>query len=87
MGLLLGRLDIAMKICVLLVMMCVLLVTMCERLVTCVLLVTMCVLLTDGSFSRSRSSSVSSLDNINKEAIHCLVFADSYAKKIGTPAS
>ena len=81
MSMLLNRLDIAMKICALLVTMRAQLVTLCE------LLVTQCVLLADGSFSRSRSSSVSSLDNINKEAIHCLVFADSYAKKIGTPAS
>ncbi|CAL1539880.1 unnamed protein product [Lymnaea stagnalis] len=37
---------------------------------------------TDGSsFSRSRSSSMSSLDNVTKEAIQCLVFADSYTRK------
>ncbi|XP_070189428.1 syntaxin-binding protein 5-like [Littorina saxatilis] len=36
----------------------------------------------DGSsFSRSRSSSISSLDNVTKEAIQCLVFADSYTRK------
>ncbi|XP_074645038.1 syntaxin-binding protein 5-like [Tubulanus polymorphus] len=35
----------------------------------------------DGSFSRSRSSSMSSLENISKEAIQCLVFADSYTRK------
>uniref|UniRef100_A0A6A7FXP2 Syntaxin-binding protein 5-like isoform X2 n=3 Tax=Hirondellea gigas TaxID=1518452 RepID=A0A6A7FXP2_9CRUS len=35
----------------------------------------------DGSFSRSRSSSISSLENISSEAIQCLAFADSYVKK------
>lgn len=36
----------------------------------------------DGSsFSRSRSSSISSLDNVTKEAIQCLAFADSYTRK------
>ncbi|XP_050303949.1 syntaxin-binding protein 5 isoform X5 [Anthonomus grandis grandis] len=35
----------------------------------------------DSSFSRSRSSSMSSLDNITSEAIQCLVFVDSYSKK------
>ncbi|XP_076258836.1 syntaxin-binding protein tomosyn isoform X3 [Rhynchophorus ferrugineus] len=35
----------------------------------------------DSSFSRSRSSSMSSLENITSEAIQCLVFADSYTKK------
>ncbi|XP_068228736.1 syntaxin-binding protein 5 isoform X3 [Palaemon carinicauda] len=35
----------------------------------------------DGSFSRSRSSSISSLENISSEAIQCLAFADSYTKK------
>ncbi|KAF2366160.1 Lethal giant larvae (Lgl)-like C-terminal domain [Trinorchestia longiramus] len=35
----------------------------------------------DGSFSRSRSSSISSLENISSEAIQCLCFADSYVKK------
>ncbi|XP_047102201.1 syntaxin-binding protein 5 isoform X3 [Schistocerca piceifrons] len=35
----------------------------------------------DSSFSRSRSSSMSSLENISSEAIHCLAFADSYTKK------
>ena len=37
----------------------------------------------DGSFSRSRSSSMSSLENVSKEAIQCLVFADSYTRKQG----
>ncbi|XP_044739568.1 syntaxin-binding protein 5 isoform X2 [Chrysoperla carnea] len=35
----------------------------------------------DSSFSRSRSSSMSSLENISSEAIQCLAFADSYSKK------
>ncbi|XP_066952270.1 syntaxin-binding protein 5 isoform X2 [Macrobrachium rosenbergii] len=35
----------------------------------------------DGSFSRSRSSSISSLENISSEAIQCLAFADSYTRK------
>ncbi|XP_059142010.1 syntaxin-binding protein 5-like isoform X4 [Physella acuta] len=35
----------------------------------------------DASFSRSRSSSMSSLDNVTKEAIQCLVFADSFTRK------
>ncbi|XP_044259753.1 syntaxin-binding protein 5 isoform X1 [Tribolium madens] len=35
----------------------------------------------DSSFSRSRSSSMSSLENITSEAIQCLIFADSFAKK------
>ncbi|XP_022911480.1 syntaxin-binding protein 5 isoform X3 [Onthophagus taurus] len=35
----------------------------------------------DNSFSRSRSSSMSSLENITSEAIQCLAFADSYAKR------
>ncbi|KAI5700104.1 hypothetical protein M8J75_014311 [Diaphorina citri] len=35
----------------------------------------------DSSFSRSRSSSMSSLENISDESIHCLVFAESYTKK------
>ncbi|XP_025098428.1 syntaxin-binding protein 5-like isoform X3 [Pomacea canaliculata] len=36
----------------------------------------------DGSsFSRSRSSSINSLDNVTREAIQCLVFADSYTRK------
>ncbi|XP_046669375.1 syntaxin-binding protein 5 isoform X2 [Homalodisca vitripennis] len=35
----------------------------------------------DSSFSRSRSSSMSSLENISSEAIQCLSFADSYTKK------
>lgn len=37
----------------------------------------------DSSFSRSRSSSMSSLENISAEAIQCLSFADSYTKKSG----
>ncbi|XP_064627191.1 syntaxin-binding protein 5-like isoform X7 [Lineus longissimus] len=37
----------------------------------------------DGSFSRSRSSSMSSLENISKEAIQCLSFADAYTRKTG----
>ncbi|KAI4457675.1 lethal 2 giant larvae protein [Holotrichia oblita] len=35
----------------------------------------------DSSFSRSRSSSMSSLENITSEAIQCLSFADSYTKR------
>ncbi|XP_055709029.1 syntaxin-binding protein 5 isoform X6 [Phlebotomus papatasi] len=35
----------------------------------------------DSSFSRSRSSSMSSLENISSEAVQCLAFADSYTKK------
>ncbi|XP_068909865.1 syntaxin-binding protein 5 isoform X4 [Tenebrio molitor] len=35
----------------------------------------------DSSFSRSRSSSMSSLENITCEAIQCLVFADSFTRK------
>nr|CAI5823860.1 unnamed protein product [Callosobruchus analis] len=35
----------------------------------------------DSSFSRSRSSSMSSLENITSEAIQCLAFADTYTKK------
>ncbi|XP_060801516.1 syntaxin-binding protein 5 isoform X3 [Amyelois transitella] len=35
----------------------------------------------DSSFSRSRSSSISSLENITQEGIQCLAFADSYTKK------
>ncbi|XP_052754855.1 syntaxin-binding protein 5 isoform X3 [Galleria mellonella] len=35
----------------------------------------------DSSFSRSRSSSMSSLENISQEGIQCLAFADSYTKK------
>ncbi|CAH0553963.1 unnamed protein product [Brassicogethes aeneus] len=35
----------------------------------------------DSSFSRSRSSSMSSLENITSEAIQCLVFADSFSRK------
>ncbi len=37
----------------------------------------------DGSFSRSRSSSMSSLDNVSKEAITAVVFADAYCRKTG----
>ncbi|XP_011309948.1 syntaxin-binding protein 5-like [Fopius arisanus] len=35
----------------------------------------------DSSFQRSRSSSMSSLENISTETISCLTFADSYTKK------
>ncbi|CAG2201605.1 SRO7_77 [Mytilus edulis] len=35
------------------------------------------------SFSRSRSSSMSSLENVSKEAIQSLIFADSYTRKTG----
>ncbi|XP_064292189.1 syntaxin-binding protein 5 isoform X6 [Plodia interpunctella] len=35
----------------------------------------------DSSFSRSRSSSMSSLENIAQEGIQCIAFADSYTKK------
>ncbi|KAK3588352.1 hypothetical protein CHS0354_003282 [Potamilus streckersoni] len=35
----------------------------------------------DSTFSRSRSSSMSSLENVSKEAIQCLVFADSFSRK------
>jgi len=38
---------------------------------------------TDSSFSQSHSSSMTSLDNVNKEAIQCLVFADAYTRKAG----
>ena len=38
---------------------------------------------TDSSFSQSHSSSMTSLDNVNKEAIQCLTFADAYARKAG----
>ncbi|XP_042225803.1 uncharacterized protein LOC121868878 isoform X1 [Homarus americanus] len=38
----------------------------------------------DGSFSRSRSSSISSLENISSEAIQCLAFVDSYTRKNDT---
>lgn len=41
----------------------------------------------DSSFSRSRSSSMSSLENITSEAIQCLAFADSYTKKSGKSLS
>ncbi|EAT41412.1 AAEL006948-PA, partial [Aedes aegypti] len=37
--------------------------------------------LLDNSFSRSRSSSMSSLENASTEAVTCLAFADSYIKK------
>lgn len=49
----------------------------------CVLLATGRVDKLDSSFSRSRSSSMSSLENISQEAIQCLAFADSYTKKSG----
>ncbi|CAH1717395.1 unnamed protein product [Chironomus riparius] len=35
----------------------------------------------DNSFSRSRSSSMSSLENISSESVTCLAFVDSYTKK------
>ncbi|XP_076754793.1 syntaxin-binding protein tomosyn isoform X7 [Xylocopa sonorina] len=38
----------------------------------------------DSSFQRSRSSSMSSLENISTETISCLTFADSYTKKSDT---
>nr|XP_033323274.1 syntaxin-binding protein 5 isoform X6 [Megalopta genalis] len=38
----------------------------------------------DSSFQRSRSSSMSSLENITTETISCLTFADSYTKKTDT---
>lgn len=39
---------------------------------------------TDSTFCRSQSSSASSLDNIvAKEAIQCLTFAESFARKSG----
>ncbi|XP_042869439.1 syntaxin-binding protein 5-like isoform X1 [Penaeus japonicus] len=41
----------------------------------------------DGSFSRSRSSSISSLENISSEAIQCLAFGDSYIRKNDTQMS
>lgn len=37
----------------------------------------------DNSLSRSRSSSMSSLENASTEAITCLAFADSYIRKSG----
>lgn len=37
----------------------------------------------DNSFSRSRSSSMSSLENVSSESVTCLAFADSYTKKSG----
>lgn len=37
----------------------------------------------DNSFSRSRSSSMSSLENITSESVTCLAFVDSYTKKSG----
>lgn len=37
----------------------------------------------DNSFSRSRSSSMSSLENVSAESVTCLAFADSYTKKSG----
>eukprot|EP00058_Branchiostoma_floridae_P005120 XP_002590608.1 hypothetical protein BRAFLDRAFT_83751 [Branchiostoma floridae] len=38
----------------------------------------------DGSFSRSRSSSMSSLENVSAEGINCLSFTESYTRKTGT---
>jgi len=38
---------------------------------------------TDSSFSQSHSSSMTSLDNVNKEAIQSLVFTDAYTRKAG----
>ncbi|XP_029042043.1 syntaxin-binding protein 5 isoform X5 [Osmia bicornis bicornis] len=38
----------------------------------------------DSSFQRSRSSSMSSLENITTETISCLTFADSYTRKSDT---
>ncbi|KAK8395438.1 hypothetical protein O3P69_006234 [Scylla paramamosain] len=35
----------------------------------------------DGSFSRSRSSSINSLENISSEAIQCLAVTDTYIRK------
>ena len=35
------------------------------------------------NFSRSQSSSVSSLETVSKEIIQCLTFADSYIYKTG----
>ncbi|XP_035686374.1 syntaxin-binding protein 5-like isoform X15 [Branchiostoma floridae] len=35
----------------------------------------------DGSFSRSRSSSMSSLENVSAEGINCLSFTESYTRK------
>jgi hypothetical protein len=40
----------------------------------------------DNTFSRSRSSSMSSLENITSEAVTCLAFVDSYTKKSGKQA-
>lgn len=37
----------------------------------------------DSSFQRSRSSSMSSLENISTETISCLTFAESCTKKNG----
>jgi hypothetical protein len=37
----------------------------------------------DNSFTRSRSSSMSSLENITSESVTCLAFVDSYTKKSG----
>ncbi|XP_067638468.1 syntaxin-binding protein 5 isoform X8 [Eurosta solidaginis] len=39
----------------------------------------------DGSFSRSRSSSMSSIDMSSSESVTSLAFIESYGKKIGTP--
>ena len=44
---------------------------------------TLCAEKTDSSFSQSHSSSMTSLDNVNKEAIQCLVFTDAYTRKAG----
>lgn len=37
----------------------------------------------DSSFSRSRSSSMCSLENVSAESVTCLAFADSYTRKSG----
>lgn len=37
----------------------------------------------DSTFSRSRSSSMCSLENVSSESVTCLAFADSYTKKSG----
>ncbi|XP_078699632.1 syntaxin-binding protein 5-like isoform X9 [Branchiostoma floridae x Branchiostoma belcheri] len=41
----------------------------------------------DGSFSRSRSSSMSSLENVSAEGINCLSFTESYTRKTGPSKS
>ncbi len=38
---------------------------------------------TDSTFSRSRSSSISSIENVSKEAITAVVFADAFCRKTG----